>query len=92
MSSGSTGLLNDVWGSSANDIFAVGSGGTILHYNGSNWSAMTSGTIQGLNAVWGSSANDIFAVGSGGTILHYTSQLTPTFLPGVLMLLLGSGM
>jgi hypothetical protein len=27
--------LSGVWGSSGSDVFAVGAGGTILHYNGS---------------------------------------------------------
>ena len=45
----------DVWGSSGSDVFAVGNGGTILHYDGSAWSAMTSGTTFALNGVWGSS-------------------------------------
>ena len=56
-------LLFGIWGSSATDVFAVGRRGTILHYNGSNWSPMTSGTTTDLVDVWGSSSNDVFAVG-----------------------------
>jgi hypothetical protein len=63
--------LLSVWGSSPSNVFAVGTGGTILHYNGSMWSPMVSGTTNFLNAVWGSSSSDVFAVGDGGTILHY---------------------
>ncbi|MEW6141817.1 MAG: C1 family peptidase [Chloroflexota bacterium] len=63
--------LQAVWGSSSSNVFAVGQHGTIVHYNGTAWSAMTSGTIADLTGVWGSSASDVFAVGSGGTILHY---------------------
>jgi hypothetical protein len=83
---GST-LIN-VWGSSSSDVFAVGTGGTILHYNGSAWSKMTvpSGRHE-IDGVWGSSGSDVFAVGFGeeykGTILHYDgntwSQMT---IPG----------
>jgi hypothetical protein len=32
MTSGTTNLLNGVWGNSSNDVFAVGYSGTILHY------------------------------------------------------------
>ncbi|MCK4389834.1 MAG: chitobiase/beta-hexosaminidase C-terminal domain-containing protein [Desulfobacterales bacterium] len=63
--------LNGIWGSSGNKVFAVGDSGTILHYDGSHWSRMSSGTYAGLNAVWGSSRSDVFAVGGYGTILHY---------------------
>ena len=40
-----------VWGTSSNDVFAVGDSGTILRYNGSAWSAMTSGTTECLNGI-----------------------------------------
>ena len=63
--------LSGVWGSSGNDVFAVGVLGTILHYNGTSWSEQSSGTIHDLQYVWGSSASDVFAVGANGTIVHY---------------------
>jgi hypothetical protein len=37
--------LNDVWGSSGTDVFAVGRNGIILHYDGNEWS---SGVTQGI--------------------------------------------
>jgi hypothetical protein len=67
---GPTNGLFGVWGTAADDIFAVGFGGTIVHYDGSRWSTMTSGTTVALQGVWGSGPNDVFAVGSQ-TILHY---------------------
>ncbi|MCP4112987.1 MAG: choice-of-anchor D domain-containing protein, partial [Desulfobacteraceae bacterium] len=60
---------NSVWGSS--DVFAVGSYGTILHYDGISWTDMSSDTSSHLNKVWGNSGSDVFAVGDNGTILHY---------------------
>ena len=63
--------LNDIWGTSASNIFAVGAGGTIIHFDGNSWSKMNTGTDQDLYAIWGSSASDVFAVGQNGTILHY---------------------
>jgi hypothetical protein len=68
------GLFYGVWGSSANDVFAVGSGGAIFHYDGSDWMEMTSGTTDTLFTVWGTSANDVFTVGSGGVILRLDGQ------------------
>jgi hypothetical protein len=67
--------LDGVWGSSSSDVFAVGYSGTILHYNGSAWSTMTSHTSYPLYAVWGSSSSDVFAVGEAGTILHYNGSV-----------------
>ena len=75
MNSGTTSNLTGVWGSSATDVFAVGVGGIILHYDGNpedSWSAMDNSiTTSTLNGVWGSSATDVFAVGADGFILHY---------------------
>ncbi len=64
-----------MWGSSASDVFTVGDGGTILHSDGSSWSAMSSGTTNYLRGVWGSSGSNVFAVGDLGTILHYGTEL-----------------
>jgi len=63
--------LRGVWGSDASDVFAVGHGGTILHYNGTSWSSQTSGTVNTLYGVWGTASNNVFAVGASGTILKY---------------------
>ena len=55
--------LSSVWGSSSDDVFAVGGNGTILHYDGNSWSQMESGTNRHLTDVWGFGANDVYAVG-----------------------------
>jgi hypothetical protein len=60
-----------VWGISSSDVFAVGTGGTILHYENATWTAMASGSSASLRDIWGSSSSDVFVVGTGGTILHY---------------------
>ena len=63
--------MSEIWGNSENDVFAVGSSGTILHYNGSTWSQMNSGSTVNLASVFGLNSNNVFAVGGNGTILHY---------------------
>lgn len=64
--------LVDVWGSAADDVYAVGMDGTILHNDGSGWTAMESGTEANLEGVWGYvlhddtgavTRTDVFAVG-----------------------------
>jgi len=50
----------------------VGYVGTILHYDGTTWSTMTSGTGWNLSGVWGTSSGDVYAVGSYGIILRGT--------------------
>lgn len=53
--------VQDFWGTSASDIFAVG-GNRILHYDGSTWSQMIE-DVSTLYGVWGSSASEVYAVG-----------------------------
>jgi hypothetical protein len=67
-----------VWGSNSGDVFAVGGAGTILHYDGMDWTPMVWGAGFGLEGVWGSSGADVYAVGGFdgfglalGKILHF---------------------
>jgi hypothetical protein len=61
--------LPSVWGSDANNVWAVSDYGVILKWSGSSWDPQVSGTTKNLLAVWGSDANNVWAVGLGGTIL-----------------------
>jgi hypothetical protein len=59
-----------LWAAGNNDVFAVGSRGDILHFNGVSWTPMTSPTSGDLTDLWGRSPSDVYAAGPGG-ILHY---------------------
>jgi hypothetical protein len=76
-------ILRAVWGSGPNEIFAVGAAGTILRYDGNQWSSMQSGTIDSLNGIWGSSGSDVFAVSNTGAILHYDGTAWATMPSGI---------
>ncbi len=66
--------LGSLWGSSGSDVFAVGEAGTILHYDGTDWTAMSSGMENDLRCVRGSSGSDVFAAGDAGVILRYDGR------------------
>ncbi len=75
--SGTTRLLHGVWGWTSDNVFAVGDGGTIRHYDGNpagTWDEQSSGTDYNLRGVWGSSADTVYAVGEGGTVLGTTNR------------------
>lgn len=44
----------------------MGSGGAILHYDGTTWSIVSGGTTPALFGVWGSFASEVWAVGGLG--------------------------
>jgi len=81
--------LHGIWGSSSTDVFAVGSSGTILHYDGTSWTSMSNATTERLWSVWGSSSTDVLAVGDSGTILHYDGTSWSSMSSGTTTSLLG---
>ncbi len=61
-----------IWGLADDNIYAVGNGGLILHYDGFGWGQETGGAGNQLVAIWGTAADNIYAIGiSDGVILHY---------------------
>jgi hypothetical protein len=78
--------LLDVWGSAVDDVWAVGQGGTILHWRTTAWALVSNGADGGmtseLRAVWGAGAKDVWAVGAGGTIVHYDGMAWSTSISG----------
>lgn len=66
--------LHAAFAHTANDVWAVGDDGRILHWDGMQWSASTSGfdgrfEVQFLS-IWGSTNGDLWVGGTQGTILH----------------------
>jgi hypothetical protein len=73
--------LFKVWGSGADDVWAVGTGGVILHFDGDAWTPTTSPTDDRLIAVWGTTADDVYAVGGDGVglVLRWDGAAWTTF-------------
>ena len=69
-------LLIWVFGFASDDVFAVGVGGTAVHYDGEGWSLLEPGTDAGLWGVWGTAPDNLWVVGGDvgkgePVILHY---------------------
>jgi len=77
-------ILHSVYGFAEDDVFAVGTEGTIVYWNGTDWDPIDTGITSlreyNLHSVWGTSATDLFVVGEFGTILYWDgvtwSQMT----------------
>jgi hypothetical protein len=75
-----------VWGRAADEVYAVGTGGVILRWDGLAWSSMDSPTDRTLFTVNGT-AETLYAVGSSGTGLLLRNDgeawvdVTPEFAP-----------
>ncbi len=66
-------ILRGIW-CAQKEAFVVGSGGVILHYNGTAWKQMKSPTRRTLQGIWGANRRNIFAVGQEGTILRFNGR------------------
>ena len=69
-----TGSINKMWGSSSNDLYAVGSNGNIAHYQNGSWAKIESGTDLVLSDITVNNLGEIFICGGNpslgtGTIL-----------------------
>ncbi|AKU95560.1 Type IV fimbrial biogenesis protein PilY1 [Labilithrix luteola] len=68
--------LTAVWGSSKNDVWASGSGGTVLHWDGATWVSTPVPTETTLpikntfHALWGSGPNDVWLASATDVIFH----------------------
>ncbi|WP_146651497.1 hypothetical protein [Labilithrix luteola] len=62
--------LTAVWGTSRSDVWAVGSGGSIIHYDGSAWTQTPTNVPSTLFAIGGSGPHDIWVASSAEYLLH----------------------
>lgn len=67
--------LKGLFGFGANDIWAVGDDSTVIHWDGTSWTKLSTpfddaDDKPNLVAVWGSSPDDVWIVGDG-TMLHF---------------------
>lgn len=62
--------LYSVWSNAADNVWAVGANGTIVHSTSGDFEAVQSGTTAVLTSVYGFGQNDGWAVGANGTILR----------------------
>ncbi len=76
--------LYDIFGFSAQDVYAVGTYGTILHRDASGWSAMvqfenssSSTSFNLLQSVWGPDADHVFTGGNFGQLYRLMPSQSP---------------
>jgi hypothetical protein len=62
--------LTDIHGSSGSDVYAVGYGGAMLHFDGISWQPVDTGSNGDLSGVHSLSRSDVFAVGWRGEFLR----------------------
>lgn len=74
--------LFGIWGSAADDVWAVGDKGTILHWNGKVLVPRNSGVTTALRGVGGTGPQDVWFVGDAGKALHWDGKTVADQSPG----------
>jgi hypothetical protein len=88
-SSGVTSKLNDVFVLDANNSWAVGDGGLILHKTNNIWTSFASGVTSDLTDVFFVDAEHGWATGESGTILAFDGTAWTPMTSGVTVTLNG---
>jgi hypothetical protein len=94
--SDTVGFLHSSWGTSSSNMYSVGDGGTILHFDGTSWTKMQSGTTKELSSIWGTSTTDIWATGYNPTtaesaLVHFDGSSWTSIDPHTLNPSIGIG-
>jgi len=56
--------LSKAWGNNSSNMYFIGRGGSLAHYNGKSWQKIESGTDFTLTDIFGSSNGNIYSAGS----------------------------
>jgi hypothetical protein len=76
------GAAKDVRGTSDDDVWVVGKGGLIFHWDGSRWTGSTNeGEDETLNAVWSPSKGQACVAGERGKVMCWSGQSWSTLPP-----------
>lgn len=84
--------LTALWGSAADDLYAVGKNGAIARFDGQAWSVLPTPVGEDLYRISGLSAEEILIVGEQGTILRKNGAAFSRMYSGTRMMLISVGL
>jgi photosystem II stability/assembly factor-like uncharacterized protein len=70
--------LTSVWGTGPDDVWAVGAAGTVIHWDGYEWTVLPRLTDWLLSAVWGTGQENVWTVSSPNKIFHTNGRINGT--------------
>jgi hypothetical protein len=66
-----------LWGFSATDVWVGGASGTLMHWDGSDWTLVATSGLY-IYSLWGARPDDLWGVGNGGYQLHWNGTTVET--------------
>jgi hypothetical protein len=67
---GSLTNFHGTWTTSPTDTYLVGDGGSVLHFDGSNWLPLAVPVSAAFRAIYGTAAQNVYVVGDNGVVLQ----------------------
>jgi hypothetical protein len=61
--------VGPVWVNSPEDVYAVGPGGALIHFDGSDWEALANLPPVSIHRIWVAPTGEVVAIGAPGAIL-----------------------
>jgi hypothetical protein len=71
-----------MWGSSAEDVWAVGERGLLLHFDGRTWTRQDAGVQTHLRDIWGRAGDDVYVAMETHELLHFDGTRWSTVSTG----------
>ncbi len=70
---GGIGFGLELWGSAPDDVWAAGSDGAIVHFDGRSWERVEGVTDKDLYAIWGSGRENVY-IGGNKDLVHFDGE------------------
>ncbi len=83
------GQLLSVWGTGQSNVWVVGAGGQVLHFDGCAWTRPDSGTTADLWWVFGFEGGPVYFAGADGTVIKHEGGVSEAMSTGVSVTLFG---
>lgn len=74
------GVIRGIWGNAPNDVWAVGDNGFAAHWDGAQWSRISTGVSSGVSAVFGVATKDVWA-GGASVLMHWNGTQWTSSMP-----------
>lgn len=70
--------LLGIWASGPSDVWAAGTLGTVVHYDGTTWSAVPTGRKETIRSLWGNGPANVWLAGTNDFVMHSQASTLKT--------------
>ncbi len=83
--------MYDVFGNDASDVYACGHGGSMVHFNGTDWTEVDMNSTRNIVSIWGEGDGTLYACGAAGSVWRNSGSGWGSMASGSTKYLVGLG-